>query len=273
PYAPRPSTPTETLLSPACSPSCSSMISVFQRCRSAQRRYIRRSIAAQSVASVPPAPALMLRIAGRSSYSPENRSWVRSRLKSRSRSSTERSTSASSSASPASWASSRAVSMSSVRARRPVHSSISARRPSASRSTSCAARLSSQKPGSEARWSRSLRRSCLPGRSKTPRGRSDPLHQVADARGVHLVLGDLDAQVLEQDRTELDQAQGRLAPDDDGVHARTVAVVGADAAVAIAVERGGIAAGAAITFAGDQVDEGRFLSLLHESLTSVAAWI
>ncbi len=82
-----------------------------------------------------------------------------------------------------------------------------------------------------------------------------------------------DPQVLEQDRTEFDQPQGRLAPDDDGVHAGTVAVVGADAAVAVAVERGGVAAVAAITFAGDQVDEGRFLSLLHESLTSAAARI
>ena len=58
------------------------MISVVKRCRSAQRRYIRRSISAQSVASVPPAPALIDSIAGRSSYSPENRSAVRSRAKS-----------------------------------------------------------------------------------------------------------------------------------------------------------------------------------------------
>jgi hypothetical protein len=83
----------------------------------------------------------------------------------------------------------------------------------------------------------------------------------------------VDPQVLEQDRTELDQAQGRFAPDDDGVHAGTVAVVRADAAVAIAVQRRGVAAVAAITFTGDQVDEGRFLSLLHESLTSAAARI
>jgi hypothetical protein len=49
--------------------------------------------------------------------------------------------------------------------------------------------------------------------------------------------------------------------------------VRADAAIAVAVERGCVAAGTAITFAGDQVDEGRFLSLLHESLTSAAARI
>ena len=77
----------------------------------------------------------------------------------------------------------------------------------------------------------------------------------------------LDPEVLQQDRTELDQPKGGLAPDDDGVHAGTVAVVGADAAVAVAVQRSGVAAIAAITFTGDQVDEGRFLSLLHESLT------
>ena len=49
-------------------------------------------------------------------------------------------------------------------------------------------------------------------------------------------------EVLEQDRTELDQPQGRLAPGDDGVHAGAVAVVGADAAVAVTVEGGGVAA-------------------------------
>ncbi len=50
-----------------------------------------------------------------------------------------------------------------------------------------------------------------------------------------LVLG---PKILEQDRPELDQPQGCLAPGDDGVHAGAVAVVGADAAVAVTVERG-----------------------------------
>ena len=53
------------------------MISVAYLCRCAQRRYMRRSISAQSVASVPPAPAVMVRIASFSSYSPENISDVR----------------------------------------------------------------------------------------------------------------------------------------------------------------------------------------------------
>jgi hypothetical protein len=79
-----------------------------------------------------------------------------------------------------------------------------------------------------------------------------------------------DLEILEQDRTELDESEGRLAPGDDGVHAGAVAVVGADAAIAVAVESGGVAAGPAIAFAGDQIDEGRFLSLLHKSLTSSA---
>ena len=56
-----------------------------------------------------------------------------------------------------------------------------------------------------------------------------------------------------------------LAPGDDGVHAGAVAVVGADAAVAVAVEGGGIAAGPAVPLAGDEIDERRFLGLLHVS--------
>ena len=97
-----------------------------------------------------------------------------------------------------------------------------------------------------------------------PRGRPDPLGQVADGGRVHLVAS---LEVLEQERTEFDQAQGRLAPGDDGVHARTVAVVGADAAVAVAIEGGGVAAVPAVPLTGDEIDERCFLSLLHTSLT------
>jgi hypothetical protein len=75
-----------------------------------------------------------------------------------------------------------------------------------------------------------------------------------------------DLEIVEQDRTELDESESRLAPGDDGVHAGTVAVVGAHAAVAIAVERRGVAATPAVALAGDQIDEGRFLGLLHDSL-------
>ena len=97
-----------------------------------------------------------------------------------------------------------------------------------------------------------------------PRGRPDPLGQVADGGGVHLVPG---LEILEQDRAELDQAQGRFAPGDDGVHAGTVAVVGTDAAVAVTVQGGGVAAGPAVPLAGDEIDKRRFLGLLHVSLS------
>jgi hypothetical protein len=69
---------------------------------------------------------------------------------------------------------------------------------------------------------------------------------------------------LEQDRTELDEPQGGLAPGDDGVHAGAVAVVGADTTVAVTVEGGGVAAGSAVPFASNQIDELGFLSLLHD---------
>src|SRR4249919_2842288 len=104
-----------------------------------------------------------------------------------------------------------------------------------------------------------MRRSLVP-RSKTPRGRPDPLGQVANGGGVHSVPR-LD--VLQQDRTELDQAQRRLAPGDDGVHAGAVGVVGTDATVAVTVECRRVAAAPAVTLAGDQIDERRFLGLLQ----------
>jgi hypothetical protein len=47
--------------------------------------------------------------------------------------------------------------------------------------------------------------------------------------------------------------------------------MGADAAVAITVECGGIAARATIALAGDQIDERRFLGLLHVSLSQCGA--
>ena len=97
-----------------------------------------------------------------------------------------------------------------------------------------------------------------------PRGRPNPLGQVANRGRVHLVAG---LEILEQDRTELDQPQGRFAPDDDGVHAGTVAVVRADATVAITVQSGSIAAGPTVPFAGDEIDKRFFLSLLHKSLS------
>ena len=93
-----------------------------------------------------------------------------------------------------------------------------------------------------------------------PRGRPNPLGQVANRGGVHSVAG---LEVLEQDRAELDEAQGRLAPGDDGVHAGAVAVVGADAAIAVTVEGRSVTAIPTVPLAGDEIDERRFLGLLQ----------
>jgi hypothetical protein len=77
-------------------------------------------------------------------------------------------------------------------------------------------------------------------------------------------------EILEQDRPQLDEPKGRLAPCDDGVHAGTVGVVRAHAAVAVTVEGRCIAARAAISLARDQIDERGVLGLLH-GLPPVAA--
>jgi hypothetical protein len=144
---------------------------------------------------------------------------------------------------------------------------ISPRRPSASRRTRWADRPSSQKPSSWVCASISATRASFAGRSKMPRGRPDPFSQVADGGRFHLVPG---LQILEQDRAQLDEAQRGLASGDDGVHARAVTVVRADAAIAVAVECCRVTARPAITLAGDQIDERCFLSLLHGLPLSVA---
>ena len=73
PYAFSPSTSNETDLRPASSPGEASSSSLLKPRRSAQRRYMRNSISAQSIESVPPAPALIVTTAGPASYSPEKR--------------------------------------------------------------------------------------------------------------------------------------------------------------------------------------------------------
>jgi hypothetical protein len=72
-----------------------------------------------------------------------------------------------------------------------------------------------------------------------------------------------DLEILEQQGPQLDEPQGRLAPRDDGVHARTVAVVRAHAAVAVAIQGRSVAAGATVALASDQVDERGIFCLLH----------
>jgi hypothetical protein len=44
----------------------------------------------------------------------------------------------------------------------------------------------------------------------------------------------------------------------------------ADAAIAVAIERGRVTARPAVALARDEIDKGRFLGLLHESLSLAA---
>ena len=103
-------------------------------------------------------------------------------------------------------------------------------------------------------------RASFASRSKMPRGRPDPLGEVPDGGGFHLVPG---LQILEQDRAQLDEAQRGLASGDDGVHAGAVTIVRADPAVAVAIEGCRVTARSAVTLTGDEIDKRCFLSLLH----------
>jgi hypothetical protein len=98
----------------------------------------------------------------------------------------------------------------------------------------------------------------LASRSKSPRGRVDPFSQIADLGNLHLAgyLGmECQAVGLKQDRTELNDAQRSLAPSDDGVDTRTVSVVWADSAVAVAIESHRVAAVTALALARDEIHE------------------
>jgi hypothetical protein len=81
-----------------------------------------------------------------------------------------------------------------------------------------------------------------------------------------------DLEILEQERAQLDEPQRRLAPCDDGVHAGTIAVVRAHAAVAITIQGRSIAAGTAIALASDQIDERGILGLLHGPSLFATRW-
>ena len=102
-----------------------------------------------------------------------------------------------------------------------------------------------------------------------PRGRPDPFGQVADGGRVHLVPV---LEILEEQGPQLDEPQRCLAPGDDGVHARAIAVVRADAAVAVTVEGRGIAAVAAIALARDEIDERGILGLLQRTPSHCQRW-
>ena len=154
------------------------------RC-SAQRRYMRSSISAQSWASVPPAPALTCTTAGPASYSPVNSaaSWSAS-ISPR----TRRTLSASSVVSDASSSASSTIvgRSSSSRARR---SNRSSSRASFARSalTLPAARVSSQNPGAEISVSSSSMRERSASGSKVITDPDEPGPQLLD--GGREILG------------------------------------------------------------------------------------
>jgi hypothetical protein len=91
----------------------------------------------------------------------------------------------------------------------------------------------------------------------------DPLGKIAKAGPVHLGSA---SHVLEEDRPELDEPQGSLAPGDDGVHTGAVRVVVADTAIPIAVQRHGVTAIPAVPLTGDEINEGGISDLLHHTL-------
>ena len=73
PYACRPPISSSTDLMPASSPGARSRILKLNPCAAAHRVYMRSSMAAQSWASVPPAPDWTVRTASPASHSPPSR--------------------------------------------------------------------------------------------------------------------------------------------------------------------------------------------------------
>jgi hypothetical protein len=115
-------------------------------------------------------------------------------------------------------------------------------------------RLGQSRP--EVAWIRSARsRSCAISIQQAPFSRT----------GCHSPASVARDEVLEQDRTELDDAQRSLAPSDDGVDTRTVSVVRTDSAVAVTVQCGGVTARSTLAFAGDEIHEWIIDSLLSHS--------
>jgi hypothetical protein len=82
----------------------------------------------------------------------------------------------------------------------------------------------------------------------------------------------LTPQALEQDRSKFDDPLGGLAPCDHGVHAGTVGIVRADAAVPVAAQPGRVTAGPAVPLAGDEIDERIFDGImLHSAPPTITA--
>src|SRR6266540_855742 len=180
PYAWGPERMNVALLIPASSPGSTSSSSTRKPRRSAHRRYIRRSISAQSWDSVPPAPAWMLATASLSSYSPP-----------RSEASSNRSTSCSSAASDfasspessgsSSWVRSSSMARASSRRRtRESYRSTAAFRRARRVVSSWPRAGSSHTDGSVASASRSAACRRLASTSKVLLRRRDPFGQLLD---------------------------------------------------------------------------------------------
>src|SRR5215211_447615 len=173
-------------LMPASSPSEASFISTANPRRSAQRRYIRKSISAQSWESVPPAPERIVTTASPESYSPLNR---RPSSNFASRDSTEPSCESSSAAISGSSAASSASSSRSA-------ASDSSERKVSSRSPArlCAVAVrdarswSSQKPGRCISASSRSTSAASPSASKVVREQLELVAHLGDARA-HGLLG------------------------------------------------------------------------------------
>src|ERR1041385_6896135 len=169
---------TVALLMPASSPDCTSTSSADQPRRSKKRRYMRRSISAQSCDSVPPAPGWMETMSSRSSCSPE--SFMLSSMSLTSDSSWATSCSISSSTcSPSRWSSSSASRSSDLAwIDSPAAMRFSTRE--RLRPTSCAFSGSFQKPGADISRSISSRDFFAEARSKIAPDRGEAVFEDGD---------------------------------------------------------------------------------------------
>src|ERR1043165_5195223 len=163
---------------PASSPACTSTSSASHPRRSKKRRYMRRSISAQSCDSVPPAPGWMETMASRSSCSPE--SFMVSSISLTSASSWATSCSISSSTcSPSRWSSSSASRSSDLAwIDSPAAMRFSTRE--RLRPTSCAFSGSFQKPGADISRSISSKDFFAEARSKIAPDRGEAVFEDGD---------------------------------------------------------------------------------------------
>src|SRR6266511_3424138 len=184
PYAWGPERMNVALLIPASSPGSTSSSSTRKPRRSAHRRYIRRSISAQSWDSVPPAPAWMLATASLSSYSPPSSDSSSRRSTSLSSDSSRRRSSAWRSRSSSSDRSSSMARASARRRARASYRSASLRSRARRVVRSCARGGSSHRSGADAAFSSSSACARLRSTSKVLLRRREPFGELLDAFGV-----------------------------------------------------------------------------------------